>query len=69
MRRGGGVAAMPRADRRSRGKSALLIVAVWASFIVVLAILFNWVRLETSQYELTGSTSKKAPDPDRSSPK
>ena len=54
--------AMARGDQRSRGRSALLLVALWASFIVVVAILFNFVRWEAGQYELTGSTSRKAID-------
>jgi hypothetical protein len=53
---------MAREGRRGGGSSALFIVAVWASFIVVVAILFNFVRSEPRGYELTGSASKKAPN-------
>jgi hypothetical protein len=52
---------MAREDRRGSTGSALFIVALCASFAVVLAILFSWVKSDRTGYELTGSTSKKAP--------
>jgi hypothetical protein len=51
---------MARGERRGGWTSALVIIALCASFAVVLAILFNWVKSDRGEYELTGS-SKKAP--------
>jgi hypothetical protein len=51
---------MARGERRGGWTSALVIIALCASFAVVLAILLNWVKSDRGEYELTGS-SKKAP--------
>jgi hypothetical protein len=52
---------MLQGSRQSGARSVLLIVAVWASFVVVLAILFNFVKSDPSGYDLAGSGSRKAP--------
>jgi hypothetical protein len=51
---------MARGDHRG-ATSALFIIALCASFAVVLAILFNSVKSDQTGYELAGSKSKKAP--------
>jgi len=52
---------MAPGDRRGGTTSALFIIALCASFAVVLAILFSWLKSDPAGYELAGSASKKAP--------